>query len=461
LSRFSSTRIGRDTLLPWREVSLSRDDPTRPTALTSDAGLAGRRMIALWDGGFREYPLPDTGSLDVGRSRLSKLQIDHPSVSRRHLIWHADADSIEDLGSSNGTRVNGERIASGSRRIIRPGDTVEIGRVLLMFQGVGQATEAEPPREGAMDRVRRLVDLAAPTTMTVLLLGETGVGKDVLAERIHRSSARADGPFVRINCVALSESLLESELFGHEKGAFTGAVRSKPGLLEAAHQGSLLLDEIGEMPLATQAKLLVALERREVLRVGALSPRAVDVRFIAATNRDLGDLAARGGFRPDLLHRLNGVTIHVPPLRERVGEIGELAREFSERASTAQGRAPLPISPDGLRLLEAQRYPGNIRELKNLVERAVAFAQHGTIDAEGIRFALAASASTERAPAGESLREQIDNLEKQRILEALDACGGNQTKAAVLLGMPRRTLVTRLSTYGLTAQGPTSARKKP
>jgi DNA-binding NtrC family response regulator len=250
----------------------------------------------------------------------------------------------------------------------------------------------------------------------------------------------------------LAETLLESELFGHEKGAFTGAAQAKPGLLEAAEGGTLLLDEIGEMPLSTQAKLLVALERREVLRVGSVKPRSFDVRFIAATNRDLNERVAGGTFREDLLYRLNGVTIHIPPLRERTGEIEALVREFARNACESSGRPLVAIEPDALSLVQKEKFPGNIRELKSLIERAVAFATTGTLDVRTLRMALAASANREpvRVEATPGLRPEIAALERQRILEALNACGGNQSKAADLLGMPRRTLVSKLSKYGIT-----------
>jgi len=424
------------------------EDPTKPTGVTSSGAPARRRLLALWSGGFREFALPDEGSLDIGRSVMCKLCIDHPSVSRRHLVWHARPNAIEDCGSSNGTRVNGERVPSGARLPLRPGDTVEIGKVVLVFEGT-TPSGAVAPREGAMGRVRRLVELTAPTGMTVLLLGETGVGKDVLAEWIHAHSPRAAGPLVRINCAALSETLLESELFGHEKGAFTGAVQARPGHIEAADGGTFLLDEVGEIPLSAQAKLLVALERREVLRVGSTRPRTIDVRFIAATNRELDGLVARGAFRADLLHRLNGVTIRVPPLRERVDEIEPLAREFARDACRALGRPELTLAPNAVRLLAAQPYPGNIRELKSLVERATAFTTGGVLDVATIELALEASASAKpSSPPPDGLRAELESLERQRILKALDECHGNQTKAAMLLGMPRRTLVTRLSSYG-------------
>jgi transcriptional regulator with PAS, ATPase and Fis domain len=301
-----------------------------------------------------------------------------------------------------------------------------------------------------MDQVQRLVALSAPTNMTVLILGETGVGKDVLAEQIHRASPRKGRTFLRLNCAALSETLLESELFGHEKGAFTGAVQAKPGLLEAAHGGTLLLDEVAEMPLPIQAKLLVAIERREVLRLGSVTPRGIDVRFLAATNQDVDARVASGAFRRDLLYRLNGVAIRVPPLRARKNEIDALAAEFVALVCRETGREPLRIENDALALMRAQPYPGNIRELRSLIERAVAFAKN-SIDLSTLDLALGAGVGgSAHPPAQSALRLEMRHLECERIVEALDRCDGNQTKAAALLGIPRRTLVRRLSQFGIT-----------
>jgi DNA-binding NtrC family response regulator len=217
----------------------------------------------------------------------------------------------------------------------------------------------------------RLVQRVAEGSISVLIIGETGVGKEVLAGRIHELSPRRERPFVRINCAALSETLLESELFGHERGAFTGADRAKPGLLATADGGSVLLDEIGELPAATQVKLLRVLEQREILPVGGLKPVPIDVRFLAATNRDLEQEVRRGSFRQDLYFRMAGITLRVPPLRHRADEIPKLAAAFLGRACQEMKRAPSVLSAEALRLLCGYSWPGNIRELRNVIERAV------------------------------------------------------------------------------------------
>jgi len=308
------------------------------------------------------------------------------------------------------------------------------------------------PSDDAMARLHRLADRVARGQINVLVLGETGAGKEVLAERIHRASPRAGAPFLRLSCAAFTEALLESELFGHERGAFTGAVGAKPGLLETAHGGTVFLDEVGELPPAIQAKLLRVIETRTVLRVGGLAARAIDVRFIAATNRDLEAEAARGAFRADLRFRLDGVTLVVPPLRERVGEIAKLARQFAAEAGLRIDGAPVPVvDDDAIALLEGYAWPGNIRELRNMMERAVLLSRDGHIGVAELPVSKLADTSAADQTPNEiaELRRRIEQLERKRILDALDACGGNQTRAAKLLGMARRTLVSRLGRYAV------------
>jgi DNA-binding NtrC family response regulator len=333
------------------------------------------------------------------------------------------------------------------------------------LRGPGDMLVVDP----AMQRLHKLVERVAAGTISVLILGETGAGKEVLAERVHRLSPRAGKPFLGLSCAALAETLLESELFGHEKGAFTGAVAAKPGLLESAEGGTVFLDEVGEMPAATQAKLLRVIETRQVLRVGGLKPRPIDVRFVAATNRDLEAEIARGGFRRDLYFRLNGISLVIPPLRARIGEIEGLARLFLDRAAAQMGRSPAPdLAPEVLALLRAYSWPGNIRELRNVMERAALLCPGPAITAEHLpmekmrttvasveepippppALLRAAPRSAGPEPPG-GVRAELDALERRRILDALAACAGNQTKAARMLGMSRRTLLHRLDSYGV------------
>jgi two-component system response regulator AtoC len=324
-----------------------------------------------------------------------------------------------------------------------------------------------------------LVLSLAQSMVNVLVVGETGVGKEVLSNSLHRLSGRS-GAMVCINCAALSPQLLESELFGHERGAFTGAAQTKPGLLEAAAGGTVLFDEIGEMPLELQAKLLRAIETREVLRVGAVRPVTLDVRVLAATNRDLLTCVAEGTFRRDLFYRLAGITLNIPPLRERLQQIETLAGKFA-RAATGK---PSALGATALNRLRSHSWPGNVRELKNVVERAALLAAGGTIQPEHVlldqpaihpgdllgrdvgqardvgvlptrtmpgtpsaieaRAIAAARESPDAALAGLTPEQRAD---RQKIVAALDACNGNQTRAAQQLGISRATLVNKLSIY--------------
>jgi transcriptional regulator with PAS, ATPase and Fis domain len=295
---------------------------------------------------------------------------------------------------------------------------------------------------------------AARATISVLVLGETGAGKEVLAQAIHRASPRARQPFIALNCAALSESLLEAELFGHERGAFTGATHAREGLFEAADGGTVFLDEVGELPPSTQVKLLRVIEEKKVMRVGARAAKAVDVRFVSATNRDLEAEVEAGTFRADLFFRLNGIALTIPPLRARRGEIEELARTFIARASAEMGRTDVPsLSNEARDLLLRHAWPGNVRELRNAMERAVVLCSGTTLLPEHLPPRL--TEPTVAPPAGStgaigSLRDHVSSAERQRVLDVLQRCGGNQTLAASELGVSRRTLVSRLSEWGMT-----------
>jgi DNA-binding NtrC family response regulator/pSer/pThr/pTyr-binding forkhead associated (FHA) protein len=309
-------------------------------------------------------------------------------------------------------------------------------------------------RDPAMLSVRRTVARVAPAPVNVLILGETGSGKDVVATMVHELSTRARHGFVRLNCASLPEQLLESELFGHERGAFTGAVVSKPGLLETAQGGTVFLDEVGELPLAIQAKLLRAIESREVLRVGGLKSRSIDVRFVAATNRDLARDVAEGRFRQDLYYRLNCVTIMVPPLRERPSEIEPLARMFLESARGRFGVAAMGLSPAAIAALTSYGWPGNARELRNVIERAVLLTTGPLIEPAHLALPLndAPSLLPTSDSAGGSEASAFstgDDAERERLAHALLHCGGNQSRAAKFLGIPRRTLVRQIARLGL------------
>ncbi|WP_437524550.1 sigma 54-interacting transcriptional regulator [Sorangium sp. So ce726] len=339
-------------------------------------------------------PLPPHGRVVLGRDEGCDVRIDDRSVSRRHALLHVGPPlRIEDLGSANGTFVGEQQARALTarthrlRRLSRESAEVGVGErfnlgatTVVVGRAPGGAAEepdrGKPPADivllaPAMLALYEQAARAARSPISVLILGETGVGKEVLARTLHARSPRSSGPYLELNCAALPPSLLEGELFGHEKSAFTGASHARPGLLEAAHGGTLFLDEIGELPLAFQAKLLRVLEDRKVLRIGGRTPRRLDLRFVAATNRDLEAEIARGAFRQDLYFRLNGISLVVPPLRERIAEIGPLAGRFLEEACRQLDQRGTPrISPEALAALEAYSWPGNVRELRNVIERA-------------------------------------------------------------------------------------------
>ena len=320
------------------------------------------------------------------------------------------------------------------------------GHVIAIVPGEVVVTD---PR---MRALHQLVAQVATAEISVLLQGETGVGKEVFAESIHRHSPRVHKPFLKLNCAALSENLLESELFGHERGAFTGAVDAKPGLLEVAEGGVVFLDEIGELLPALQAKLLRVLDERKVLRVGGLKPRSIDVRIVSATNRDLDADVRTGAFRQDLMYRLNAMSIIIPPLRERIDEIIPLAGQFLHVMATKLGRPVPRLTDEATTLLVSYRWPGNVRELRNVIERAMVLATGNVIDARDFpedRMRAAIDPPAAVAHVAEASDSRVAATERQQILDALETCNGNQTHAATLLGISRRTLINKLDKFAL------------
>ncbi|HKY34887.1 MAG TPA: sigma-54 dependent transcriptional regulator [Polyangiaceae bacterium] len=308
---------------------------------------------------------------------------------------------------------------------------------------------------GSSRAMRETFDIAmraAASDATVLLVGESGTGKEVLARAIHRASKRASGPFIAVNCATLGSELLESELFGHERGAFTGAIKAKPGKVELARSGTLFLDEIGEVASGLQAKLLRVLQEREIERVGGTKPMAVDVRVIAATNRDLsGEIAARR-FREDLYYRLNVVSLRMPPLRDRKQDIDALLEHFLKRFSADAGHRELRWSVDAKRLLANHNWPGNVRELANVVERAVVLAQSDEIGVEDLPEEIVEAstapprASTHTPP---SYGEAVAEAKRAIIRDALQRTDGHQTRAAELLGMRQPYLARLMKNLGM------------
>ena len=287
---------------------------------------------------------------------------------------------------------------------------------------------------------------------TVLIQGETGTGKELVARAIHDASPRADRPFVVVDCAALPETLFESELFGHERGAFTGASTARRGLLETSSGGTCFLDEIGELTGALQAKLLRTLQERTIRRVGGNEPIPVDVRLVAATNRDLRKLVAEGGFRDDLYYRLNVVTLTVPPLRERLQDVPLLAQHFLEKLAAATGGPPKRLAPEALALLAAYQWPGNVRELEHVIERAMALASSEVLLPDD--FPPQLRAEPDRAPPSlPTARMTLEEVKRWYVTKVLEEAGGNKLRAAELLGIDRRTLYRILERQATEEEG--------
>jgi DNA-binding NtrC family response regulator len=354
--------------------------------------------------------------------------------------------------------------------MLKPPDLGHLGVVLdralehaRLKQEVSRLRDAAGGRVeivGASDTLKvalsRLERAAKASASTVLIHGETGTGKELMARYLHEKSARAGGPFVELNCSAIPEQLLESELYGHERGAFTDAKRFRKGLFELADRGTLFLDEIGEMAPQLQAKLLRVLETRTFRRVGGAADITVDVRVVAATHRDLAKLVGEGRFREDLYFRLNVVPVAVPPLRERTTDIAALAEHFVARFCRELGRAPAKLHPAALERLLGYRWPGNVRELRNVLERVVLLEAEDEIRAEHLPAEMSAGAGAiagggDPFPAG--VVRPLADIEKLAIEHALRVCDGNKTRAATLLGIARQTLRTKLKEYAIGDDG--------
>lgn len=322
----------------------------------------------------------------------------------------------------------------------------------------GLSAEGLPPgfvgSAPALREVFRMVGKAAPTNATVLILGESGTGKELVAEAVHKASPRARGPFVKVHCAALPEGLLEAELFGHARGAFTGAAAERAGRFEAAHGGTLFLDEVGEVPLHTQVKLLRVLQNREVERLGENKPRQVDVRLVAATNADLDAKVRKGEMREDFYFRLKVVTVRMPALRERRGDIPALAEHFRALYAGRHGRDVRGFEPEALALLQQHEWPGNVRELENMVEAAVVLSDGPLVTRAVLPVEVGGQQRVEDLPdTADVLRIKrgtpLPEAERLIILDTMQRTGGNKTAAARILGIGLRTLYRKLEEYGV------------
>ncbi|MEQ8747940.1 sigma-54 dependent transcriptional regulator [Pyruvatibacter sp.] len=377
------------------------------------------------------------------------------------------------LGSDARAAVNAIR-AGAKEYVPLPPDAKLIAAVL---EAVADDSHALIYKDAMMNNVIRLADQIAPSEASVLITGESGVGKEIMARYVHRHSLRKDKPFISVNCAAIPENLLESELFGHEKGAFTGAVSRRIGKFEEADGGTLLLDEISEMDVRLQAKLLRAIQEREIDRVGGNRPVKVNIRILATSNRDLALEVRNGTFREDLLYRLNVVTLNIPALRERPADILELAEHFVKRYADANGVPARPLSENAKNHLTRQHWQGNVRELENTLHRAVLLANGDEIDVEAIRLPdgsriddTIARSSSDPASRAAQVAETVSrnlvgmtvaDMERDLILNTLDHCLGNRTHAANILGISIRTLRNKLNLYtqqGVAVAAPGEAR---
>ncbi len=458
------------------------DNPKFPdyAAPTKLAYVAGRpteihlrrcKFVLERSGKTRERVF-DQSVIRIGAMDDNDLVINHETVSRYHckILQEPEGYILVDEGSTNGTFINNIRIREA---FLKPGCTLEIGQVELTFYFADEKVPIVPSRKDRlgplvgrsvkMREIYGIIEKIAPTGTTVVIEGETGTGKEVVAQAIHQLSDRKDGSLMVFDCGAVPENLIESELFGHEKGSFTGAIMTRQGLFEMAHGGTLFLDELGELSLDLQPKLLRALEQREIRRVGSNKPIKVDVRVIAATNRKLEEEVRAGRFREDLFYRLSVVRIALPPLRDRPEDIGLLTRHLLEHAAFNQRsdgtRRVEDVDRETLDLLEGYQWPGNVRELVNVIERATSFAEGGVVCAadlpEPIRLAGSnpgVSAATGEVTFKDAKERWITSFERDYILALLKKNNGNISHAAREADIDRKYFRKLMRKYGIDAQ---------
>ncbi|GMV42117.1 MAG: sigma-54-dependent Fis family transcriptional regulator [Myxococcales bacterium] len=422
-------------------------------AVLEDAGYA---VVAVADGesALRELPQADAVITDLampgmdGMELLRQIRASHPRLPVIVITAHgSERHAVEAM--KRGACDYLRKPFDIDELLLVVGKAVEQQRLLDQNEELRAQVGLSRPvvyRSEAFGRLMALAHRAAKRNVTVLVTGETGTGKELIAWAIRELSDRAKGPFVRFNAAAVTETLAESELFGHERGAFTGAVKAHDGLFQRAHGGVLFIDEIGEMSPALQVKLLRVLQDGEVRPVGSSATRRVDVRVVAATNRNLAEEVAKGAFREDLYYRVNVVELHVPPLRERPEDIPPLVAHFAARAADRFGMRGVSVEPEVFARLAARPWPGNVRELENAVDRLVALC-----DGEFVRAGDLELIAEPRAATGSdlALRDRVEHYEAGLIREALDRNGGNQSATARELRISRVTLIDKLNRYGL------------
>jgi DNA-binding NtrC family response regulator len=410
--------------------------------------------------------------IKVGKRESNDLVLADKAVSRNHfeIEYQSDSFLLRDLGSTNGTYLNGSRVKEA---YLSPGDIIKVGNTMVEFVAFDEKVQIEPSikeefgdmvgKSRKMRQIFSILEKIAPTQATVVIEGETGTGKDLVARAIHEHSARKQKPFVVFDCSAVAPNLIESELFGHEKGSFTGAVKARAGVFEAAMGGTVFLDEIGELTAELQPKLLRALEQREIKRVGANTPVKIDVRVICATNRNLRKEVDEGRFREDLYYRLSVVKVSLPSLRERPEDIPIIIERFLSRGR--YNRLPddslkvTRVEDDALKALARFEWPGNVRELSNVVERAVSFVEGDTISKSHLDFIFAEMSHgeerTERMvvdadlPFKDAKQQVVESFEKEYLVELMKHYGGNLSKAAREAKIDRKHLRNLLKKYNI------------
>lgn len=397
--------------------------------------------------------------MTIGSQGDNQCILNDPTVSRHHAVIDETGEGyiVRDLGSTNGTHLNGIPIKEA---YLEYGAIIGLGNTRLQFVPLQERVEIPPSEEeyfgdvfgGSLEMRRTFTMLKkiAPSDVTVTIEGETGTGKELVARAIHSHSQRAKGPFVVIDCGSISKNLVESELFGHEKGAFTGATQTRSGAFEMADGGTIFIDEIGELGLEMQPKLLRVLEQREVRRVGGSEVFNVNVRVVTATNRDLGSDVKKGRFREDLFYRISVVRIHLPPLRERGEDIPFLVQRFARELSQQYGHAGGDVvSAETLEVLRHYHWPGNVRELKNVITRAMAMGNGTALQLRDFITPLSPEGKPSVSSLDSLIGKTLEEIEKAAIMKTLAAHGGNKSAAARVLGIAYSTLYEKIKKYGL------------
>ena len=455
---------------------MTGDSNTKPTILIVDdekntregrgRALRGTYRVFLAESATTALEVLDKETVDVmlsdvrmpGEDGLSLLRTVHQKYPATLCILLTAYGSVETAveAMKSGARdfltkpVNLDQLDLVLERTLRTRDLEnenrELHKRLNVRYGLENIIGTSPPMEALFDVIRQ----TAPTQATVLIQGASGTGKELVAQAIHHLSTRASGPFVAVHCAALSSTLLESELFGHEKGAFTGAIAQRKGRFELANGGTLFLDEISEVDLSVQVKLLRVLETRTFERVGGSQTLTTDIRVVAATNRNLKEYVAQGRFREDLYYRLNVVDIRMPSLAERQSDIPMLCAHFIREFAPKNNRQVDGIEPAAMALLQAYPWPGNVRELRNTIEKMVVLSRGALLTVTDVPANIRDGAEEAVVAAGvPNQTESLEQAEKRKILSALDAAGGNRTRAAEALGISRRTLHRKLAAWGM------------